>query len=197
MPRISQSYREARRREIVEAAFRCFSRSGFHAATMQEIADEAGLSAGALYRYFDGKQALVEALATAGREQKRGALRRLRVGGGVGALADAISTMLEPLHAPEADAAVRLDVRLWGEALDHEELRAVVAGELDALMRPIADYLRAEREAGRISGTADPEGVARAVVGLLTGLELQRAYVPDLDVDAYRAAVRALLTGLE
>jgi AcrR family transcriptional regulator len=39
---------------------------------MQEIADEAGLSAGALYRYFDGKEALIEALADWGREFSRG-----------------------------------------------------------------------------------------------------------------------------
>lgn len=196
MPRTTQAYRDARRREILEAAFRCFARRGFHATTMQEIADEAGLSAGAPYRYFDGKQALIEALAGAGREQKREALQRLQDGGGADALTNVVRAILESLRAPEADAAVRLDVRLWGEALDHGELRAVVAAELDALVGPIADHLRAERAAGRIRGDADPGAVARAVVALLIGFELQRAYAPDLDVGDYAAAVRALLAGL-
>jgi hypothetical protein len=34
------------------------------------------------------------------------------------------------------------------------------------------------------------------VVSLLTGLELQQAYEPDLDLEAYRAVVRRLLVGL-
>ena len=37
-------------------------RYGFHAATMTQVADEAGMSAGNLYRYFPSKEAIVEGL---------------------------------------------------------------------------------------------------------------------------------------
>ena len=43
---------------------RAFVRYGFHAATMQNVADEAGMSAGNLYRYFPSKEAIVEGLAS-------------------------------------------------------------------------------------------------------------------------------------
>jgi AcrR family transcriptional regulator len=43
---------ERRRRQILEAAAVCFRRRGFHQATMQEICSEAGISPGALYRFF-------------------------------------------------------------------------------------------------------------------------------------------------
>lgn len=56
--------RDARHRtrqdEIIAAARRCFRQSGFHAASMAQIASAASLSVGQLYRYFLSKDALVE-----------------------------------------------------------------------------------------------------------------------------------------
>src|ERR1700753_3274902 len=51
-----------RRLRILEAAERAFVGNGFHATTMQHVADEAGMSAGNLYRYFPSKEAIVEGL---------------------------------------------------------------------------------------------------------------------------------------
>lgn len=51
----------ARRAEIVQAAAQVFSQKGFAAASMDEIAEQAVLSKGGLYVYFDSKQALLEA----------------------------------------------------------------------------------------------------------------------------------------
>ena len=51
-----------RRERILAAAERAFVRHGFHATTMQHVADEIGMSAGNLYRYFPSKEAIVEGL---------------------------------------------------------------------------------------------------------------------------------------
>jgi len=66
MPRVSQEHLDARRRQILDAATLCFARNGFHATTMPEIFAEAGLSAGAVYRYFPSKQAIFESLVGTG-----------------------------------------------------------------------------------------------------------------------------------
>src|SRR5437660_12047932 len=52
-----------RRAEILAAAQRCFVRSGFHGASMQDICSEAGMSPGNLYRYFPSKEALIAGIA--------------------------------------------------------------------------------------------------------------------------------------
>jgi AcrR family transcriptional regulator len=55
--------RAARQRErILDAAERCFIKSGFHAASMARIAQTADMSAGLIYRYFDSKSAIVKAI---------------------------------------------------------------------------------------------------------------------------------------
>src|SRR5688500_14688086 len=53
---------EGRRQQIVDAASACARRHGFHGSSMAEIAQEAGLSVGQIYRYFDGKEAIIAAI---------------------------------------------------------------------------------------------------------------------------------------
>jgi len=48
-----------RRQLIISAAKKCFSRSGFHGASMADISRESGLGAGQIYRYFSSKEAIV------------------------------------------------------------------------------------------------------------------------------------------
>jgi TetR/AcrR family transcriptional repressor of uid operon len=63
--------REAQEERILTAAMNCFIRSGFRGASMNEICSEAGMSPGALYRYFPSKEAIIEKIAPiASRVQK-------------------------------------------------------------------------------------------------------------------------------
>lgn len=46
---------EQKRREILEASAKVFSKHGFHAATVSQIAEAHGIGLGTFYRYFDSK----------------------------------------------------------------------------------------------------------------------------------------------
>jgi AcrR family transcriptional regulator len=54
--------RQARRRQLLEAALEVFTARGYHAAAMDEIADRAGVSKPVLYQHFPGKLELYLAL---------------------------------------------------------------------------------------------------------------------------------------
>lgn len=62
MTRVTQEHMDARRESILGAAARLFARKGIAGATMAEIANEAGLSAGAIYRYYESKEDLSRAV---------------------------------------------------------------------------------------------------------------------------------------
>ena len=53
---------QLRRDQIVAAARACVVRHGFHAASMGQIAAEAQMSVGQIYRYFPSKEAIVHAI---------------------------------------------------------------------------------------------------------------------------------------
>ena len=68
---VGQAEKAARRRQILDAAKRTFAAEGFHGTKMADVARAAGLSYGAVYWYFDSKDALFHALMDAEHEALR------------------------------------------------------------------------------------------------------------------------------
>ena len=82
MPKVSHEYRAERRAHILAAARRCFVRDGFHGTSMQDLVDEAGVSSGAVYRYFPSKDAVIETIAAENLDQVVNVIRA-SIGSGV------------------------------------------------------------------------------------------------------------------
>ena len=53
---------EDKRTAILDATLRLISKNGFHGTAMSKVAKEAGVSAGIIYHYFDGKDDLIDEL---------------------------------------------------------------------------------------------------------------------------------------
>ena len=68
MPKVGQSYLDARRKQIVDAARTRFTSDGFAGTSMADIVTEAGLSTGSIYRYFASKNEIVVAVCEQGTE---------------------------------------------------------------------------------------------------------------------------------
>ncbi len=60
-PQAATPHRPSRRHLIIDAAIRVFARRGFSEASIQEVADDAGMVATAVYYHFAGKEELFEA----------------------------------------------------------------------------------------------------------------------------------------
>ena len=95
VPKITALRQTERRDRILDAAERCFARSGFQGATMAEICADAGVSAGGAYLYFRSKEDLIAGIAERDRE---------RIAGDFARLADApdFFAALMPAFVPEA-----------------------------------------------------------------------------------------------
>src|SRR4030095_16958552 len=76
MRRANVQAQSDRRAEILAAAQRCFARSGFQGASMQDICAEAGMSPGNLYRYFPSKEAIIAGIAERDRAEVGAQLAR-------------------------------------------------------------------------------------------------------------------------
>ena len=75
---VGGSRADAQRDRILCAALKCFIEHGFHAASMANIAEVAQMSPGLIYRYFDGKHAIVLAIVQRQLAEKQAAIRQLQ-----------------------------------------------------------------------------------------------------------------------
>jgi AcrR family transcriptional regulator len=95
--RVRRRPREEIREEVLAAAARVFARHGFHGASVEAISLDAGLSTGAIYSNFKGKEDLFLSLYEERIERRRGELRSAveRAGGGRAGLAAAGANVAE------------------------------------------------------------------------------------------------------
>jgi AcrR family transcriptional regulator len=119
MPKVSEEHLAARRRQILDAALVCFSRQGFHGTPMQAIFEEAGLSPGAVYRYFKGKEEIVQAIAE-----------------------EMLGRLLEAIDSVELrDQRMRLALQVWGEAVINPRIGEFVRRVFDGIRARLAAEL--------------------------------------------------------
>ncbi|QLP97411.1 MAG: helix-turn-helix transcriptional regulator [Rhodoblastus sp.] len=113
MPKLSQTAQAQRRARILDAAERCFVRSGFHGATMQDICRQAGVSAGALYLYFRSKEELIEGLSQRDRAQVREEFARASAQGD---LVEGLARVLQSSAIDKPIDKVRLLIEMGAQA---------------------------------------------------------------------------------
>jgi AcrR family transcriptional regulator len=53
-----------KRRKIIDAAIRTFSRKGYHESRVSDIANEAGVAYGLVYHYFENKEQILNSIFT-------------------------------------------------------------------------------------------------------------------------------------
>jgi AcrR family transcriptional regulator len=68
---------ERRRRQVLDAANAVFRRHGFHGASMAQVAAEAGMSVGHIYRYFENKEAVIAAIVDEDLKSARETMARM------------------------------------------------------------------------------------------------------------------------
>lgn len=197
MPRVSEEHLAARRSGILRAALRCFSRNGLHATSMKDICRAANLSPGAVYRYFESKEKIVEALADMAGERiyaflESAADEELTPD----TLGELLADLCRTLERPENVETMRLDVVLWGEALRLPEVRRLHVRAAARLRRSIAELAAAAQAQGDLAPELDPRAVARTFVALFEGLALQKMLEPDLDLTPSLEVARSLFRSL-
>jgi AcrR family transcriptional regulator len=196
MPRVSQQYRDARRREILEAAGRCFAENGFHSTSMQDFFEASGLSAGLVYRYFRSKDELIATLAAEALEQLHASVEEAIAAGERPGTEEVLVRLLRTIdELDQRERIARVAVQVWGEALVNPAVGSAFTAEIERLLAALERLVRAAQADGQLDRDLDPVYAARALYSILPGFLLQRALDPALDAAGYQQAARALVAG--
>jgi len=181
--------------QVLEAAARLFARAGYQAASLRDIASEAGCTTGAIYSNFRGKPDLLVALFE--RHNQR--------------LATEIATAAARGREPESQLArgaerwmrflreepswYALLIEFWVLAVRDPELKLQYAERFRAVRTGIGRLIEERARELGLKLTVPANELGSSVIALADGIALQRLVEPDAVPDAL--LVRTLVSVLE
>ena len=181
MPRLTEATKQARRRQIIDAAFTCFTAKGYTHTSMTDIIRESGLSSGSIYSHFSGKsdilyatvQQRIDMIAAAYQElddpSPRDIMRMIFATSTVEAnFTSMLRIRLESFTVPEVQEStntlfttlhdiVAQSLIPWGQRyLEAENKRKPSADELQAFVNDTADALILTFQGFMVRSTLSP-----------------------------------------
>lgn len=176
------------RRLILRAARVVFGRSGLRGATMEQIADEAGLGVATVYRYFETKDQLVRAFMED--MTPRPVLESViaTAGGDLDAELQAVVAALVRFMHELRDI---LRIALLGDEDDRHYVERLRSGTGSAFGW-ITTFIEKHQQAGHLAADADPRHLALSLVGMVMAFAMigpEHYSLPVSDIDATAAAI--------
>jgi AcrR family transcriptional regulator len=167
---VRPSVERERRVQLTSAAARVIARKGYEAATLRDVADEAGTSTGTLNYYYEGKDDLFAATLRAASERFQAELAAA-----VAAAPSPRGKLLAMAQAatPESSSgreghAIWID--FWAQAARDESLRELNQRIYDRWRAEIVEIVREGQAAGAFAAGADPDAFARGYAAVIDGL---------------------------
>jgi TetR/AcrR family transcriptional regulator, transcriptional repressor of aconitase len=197
MPRISEERREVRREQILEAARACLQEHGLEAVSMEMIIARSGLSTGAVYGYFKGKDQIINAVIVEGTAQMAEDLAPILMNPDPPPLPEFVGQVLNTVvnfgrHKKGGIDRLLVSVHGWSHSQSEPALKATTRASYAGLRALFAETVRRWQRAGRFDAEADPEAVAGLLTTITLGFVAQRAMTGSADVSAHVAALESL-----
>jgi AcrR family transcriptional regulator len=186
--------RDQQTRRILEAATICFTRFGFQGASMQQICAEAGMSPGALYRYFDSKEAIIEAICEADRRQDAevfsGILTNHDVVEGVVA-----GAMAHITHMHEKGTA-GLFAEICAESMRNPSVDGFCRRNMEQVADMFGAYLGAAVERGEIDPPVGLDVVLPVILSIAHGMALNDLPARGVPLEKLEVLLRGTAEGM-
>jgi AcrR family transcriptional regulator len=188
--------REAKRREILEVTWRLMATRGADAATMREIAREAGYANGALAYYFANKDALVEAAYVYVFDRTNDRIRQATAGlRGLAALRAFLVEVLPTTEVTRLEA--RIVLPFWSRTVADERFAELNDRAMQRWRRDLRALLQQARDDGDVTVGTPDEVLAEQLLAMAMGMQVL-ATTPDAPTPAATqlAVLDAFLAGL-
>ena len=190
MRKVDPRKHDERRREILAAAGRCFSRDGFRGASIAGICKEANISPGHLYHYFENKEAIVRAMTQAAVAEADMQLELLSPE------ADPIATLISKIESTRVqrrDATHFLLFDMLAEAGHSPSIAKILRDSNRAMRSRFAAYLRKGQDSGHVDRTLDPDLAAAVLISAIDGAKAMGIRDPKLSQEGAHEHLKTLI----
>lgn len=197
MPKVPAGYLTERRRQILVAASAVFSRKGVQTATIADVAAEAGVSPGLIYRYFPSKEDLFTFCTSESAQEIEERWNAPPDGS-----ADPLREFTELSHHTFEQLADPHEQSHTVLALEHilTAVRNADVAELHltrenwrSIISKIEGRLEAAKTAGQLAPELDTSALASLLFAMYWGTRLTKLVDTDLDVNSHLETVMWLM----
>jgi AcrR family transcriptional regulator len=164
----------AKREEILQTALEVFSRQGYRKASLREISEAVGLTQAGLLHYFDSKEELFAEVLRKRDEADLGSF----------ADADAVEEFVKVIrHNSEVPGLVHLYSTLSAEGTEAgHPAHQYFVDRYRFSIGTMVDRVRAGQADGSIAADLDAEAVARMLIAIADGMQVQWLLNEDVDM---------------
>ena len=167
MPRVlPEEYKEIVKSKIIQAAIKVFSQKGYPSSTMDEIAEEAGMSKTTLYTYFKSKVDILKSIST---KQS---------------VAEMFNKVFKGHDYPEAleefynlmvglERGLNVTFELLALSLHDKGLKKVYRDGYNEKLEEFQVFLQKQQEKGKIRDDVDAKTLAQNLMALSTDITMQ------------------------
>ena len=190
---LRSQHAEATRRAVIAAARSLFGRKGYAQTSVDEIADAARVTKGAVYHHFAGKEALFRAVHA--EVEAEAQARAVSAGDPAAPPIDQIVAKVNAYLDAALDEEIRRITLIDGPAMLGLDLDA--PPDQQAAYAGLRSFIATSIERGQITDL-DPDLLTDLIGGLalMGGLLIARASEPDVTRAALGPALEAMIQGL-
>lgn len=194
--RVDPEKAAGRRNQVLDAAAVCFARSGFHGASMSEISKQAGMSAGHIYNYFDGKNAIILAFVDAHSEYVSDMLSNLD------SLEDPLQALVDNAERHVNDTLDpqpwHVSLEMYAEASRNPDIAARLRVHEDTARGKLRELVKRGRERRNLAvDEVLLDSRVDTMIAYFHGLTVRALHRPNMNraglVEAFQVSMRALL----
>jgi AcrR family transcriptional regulator len=191
MPKISAATRESRRNHVLVSAWKCFSRQGFHATSMDDVIAETGMSSGSVYRYFRSKDDLIDEAAQESLSRAYLMLTELTSRDPVPSPHETLAAMLQASsrHTGAEYDLTKIAMTAWAEALRRPAMREFAHHFYAKVTGAFTVLAQRWNSAGLLPPETDPAAMASLFVTLMPGLIVMHHLYERPDANALTAGI--------
>lgn len=195
MPKISDERRAERRLQILTAAWSCFQDRGLHETTMHDIIRVSGLSAGAVYGYFNTKEDLILTAITTSLAELSERLRPLLFSDPPPAptsLVRQVTAEVAGFAEREGYDLKRIALLGWSEAQRNQRIHEAMRTYYGAVRDRLVAIAEGWKKAGVIAPDADTDAVAKMLLSSVLGFVVQETLIGGMRPETLASGIDAL-----
>ena len=180
--------------KLITAAAACFAEKGFRATSVRDIATRAGISQGAMYTYFKGKDELIEAIVLEEQKSALAAQQAAHEGTCLARLCELTSHCISDVGYPVTH---HLWLEIMAESARNPELGQAFINSDSAMRQGIATLIQEGMMAREFRQDIDANEMTLFIFSLIDGLIARKAinaeFSPQQHIETFKTLLSRML----